>query len=115
MPTAIASENSSASSSGRAERTLITKIETVSDAGDPHEQPENSRRPDLEAGLRARRSDRPAAICPNSRAPAGRHHHAAAGARVHDRAHERARREVGQRGAWPARGAATSRPAATRR
>ena len=51
MPIAIASENSSASISGRCSATLITKIDAGQHAGDPHEQLREVAEPGLERRL----------------------------------------------------------------
>ena len=93
MPTAIASANRNASSSGRESATLITKIETVSTPATFTRKREKPRSPSWNA-VSAWRSPRPAAIAPNAVAGARRHDHALAGALVHDRAHEGTGRQV---------------------
>ena len=65
MPMAMASENSSASSSGREKATLITKIEMVSTAATRTSSLEKSRRPAWNA-VSACVSPRPTAILPNA-------------------------------------------------
>ena len=66
MPTAIASENSSRlSRSGRPSATLITKIETVSTAGDVDEQHRERRSPSWNAVCPCRSPSR-TAIAPNA-------------------------------------------------
>ncbi len=93
MPIAIASENSSASISGRESATLMTKIDTQrrprpSRAGSRSRagRPGTPSRPDVR---RVPRRSAPKAV-----AVAGRDDDAASRALVHDRAHEGARRQV---------------------
>ena len=93
MPIAIASENSSASSSGRERATLITKIEIVSTPATRTSSLEKSRRPDLERGLGLPLAE-PDGDLAERGARARRDHDPSPGALVHDGAHERARREV---------------------
>ena len=65
MPIAIASENSSASISGREKATLITKIDTVRTPATLTSRREKPRRPTWKA-VSACRSERPAAMLPNA-------------------------------------------------
>ena len=91
MPIAIASENSSASMSGRASATLITKMETVSTAGHPYQQLGEILQPDLEGGVGRRRSQ-PDGDLAERRGRPRRDDHGARRALVHDvpmKAHDR--------------------------
>ncbi len=65
IPIAMASENSSASSSGRENATLITKIEIVNTAATLTSSAENPRNPAWNA-VSACFSPRPTAILPNA-------------------------------------------------
>ena len=65
MPTAMASENSSASISGRDSATLMTKMNAVSTAATANRNRENRDRPTSKAVWPCF-SARPAAICPNA-------------------------------------------------
>ena len=65
IPMAMASENSSASISGRENATLIDEDRDREDAGDLHEQLREAAQPDLEGGLGLPLAE-PAAICPNA-------------------------------------------------
>ena len=96
MPMAMASENSSASSNGRENATLMTKIEIVSTAATRTSSLEKSRRPDLEGGLGLPLAEPDGDLAERGRRTR-RHHDRLAGALVHDRAHERARRKIHRR------------------
>ena len=65
IPTAMASENRSASSNGLCRPTLMAKMATVRTAATNTRKRENPRRPDWKA-VSAGRSERPAAMRPNS-------------------------------------------------
>ena len=105
MPTAMASEKSSASMSGRDRATLTMKMKTVSTAATPNRNRENRDSPTSNAVWRLllaqarRRSGRTRCACPV------RDHHAPARALVDDGAHEGAVRPV--RATLPRRTAAT--------
>ncbi len=96
MPIAIASENSSASMSGREKATLITKIETVRTPATFTSRREKPRRPTWKA-VSAWRSESPAAMPPNAVALPVATTTPRPGALVHDGAHEGARRQVERR------------------
>ena len=114
IPIAIASENSSASISGREKRDVDDEDRDREDAGDLHEQLREAAQADLEGrlGLPLGESGRD---LPEGRRLAGRDDDAATGALVHDRAHERARGQIERRVARSCKPRATWRPEATRR
>ena len=114
IPIAIASENSSASITGRDSATLMTKIETVSTPATRTSSSEKSLQPDLERGLGRPLAEPDGDLAERGRR-SGRDDHAAGRALVHDRAHERARRRSTRRVRRSRRRAPTSRPASTRR
>ena len=98
IPTAMASEKSSASMRGRDKATLTMKMNAVSTAATANKKRENCDKPTSKAVWPCF-SDRPAAICPNAvRAPV-RTTTPSAGALVDDRPHEHASRLIQRRAA----------------
>ena len=87
MPTATASENSTASMTGRPRATLITKIVTLSTPPTLANRPEKRVRPSWNS-VWGCRSPSPTAIRPNWVERPGRDHDGVGGALVHDRPHE---------------------------
>ena len=97
MPTAIASENSSASMHRPVQRDVDHEDRGRQRAGDVDQQHREPAQADLELGLELARSPSPAAIRPNSvRGPVATTTPRPLPA-VHDRAHQRAAGQLGQR------------------
>ena len=96
MPTAMASENSSASMIGLCSTTLMTKIDGGQRPGDVDQQHRELAQPDLELGVELVGAQ-PGGDLAELGARPGRHHHAAAAAGMHDRAHQGAPGQLGQR------------------
>ena len=96
MPIAIASENSSASISGREKRHVDDEDRHREDSGNLDEQTREPAQPDLERRL-GLSLDRPDRDLTERRRRPGRDDDASPGTLMHDRPHERARREVERR------------------
>ena len=119
MPTAIASENSKASRIGLCQHDVDHEDRDGQRAGDVHQQQRELPQPDLELGVQLMGVQTGGDLAELGRGPGG-HHDTGPAATLHDRAHQGASGQFGQRRrrrdrrSWSSR-SATTRPSALTR
>ena len=114
MPTATASENSTASMTGRPERDVDHEDRDAEHPADLGQQPREAGEAELELGLGVAFTE-PDGDPPELGEPPGGHHDGVGGALVHDRAHEQARRQLRRAARRSPPGSGTSPPGPIRR